>query len=353
MVAKKPAAAAVPKKKTKKGEKKEEEPLMLEDKKEGGNNNPEAGAKDEGQKGEKEVEPNLAQAQAKAKGKQQSKAKAKAKANKSSKEKPASSSKKKVANKKLKKKSWNHKKDKEEDEKKLKQKSKQSMKEKTASWRVALAEKEKKQEGEEGEEEEQAEGDPEVTPDETRHFAKARKFAKMLKKGQLPEEIKLMYEQAAQQSATPRLFRTEMINRLFQKNKKNEWVMVTGSPEFSSWKQSQDRKFSTAKSVGVGGHIMLWQTFHGDKSAMEAAARDGDIFQQGGLWHYKQVETGRTKELTDNMEMSGGKVDLTVDDFSDLSSWMTSRPWAKYGQHVPELGNSVAFVQALHTKVKL
>ena len=96
--------------------------------------------------------------------------------------------------------------------------NKQTMKEKTAAWRQPL--EIKKKEVEEGEEEDQKEADPEVNPDETRNYAKARKFAKMLKKGQLPEEIKLMYMQAARNSESPRLFRTEMINRLFQKNKK-------------------------------------------------------------------------------------------------------------------------------------
>lgn len=111
------------------------------------------------------------------------------------------------------------KKPKQEEDKGAKAKgNKQTMKEKTAAWRQPLGIK--KKEVEEGEEEDQKEADPEVSPDETRNYAKARKFAKMLKKGQLPEEIKLMYMQAAQNSESPRLFRTEMINRPFQKNKK-------------------------------------------------------------------------------------------------------------------------------------
>ena len=72
----------------------------------------------------------------------------------------------------------------------------------------------------------QKEADPLVQPEEKRNYAKARKFAKMLKKGQLPEEIKLMYTEAAQKSNSPRLFKTELINRLFQQNKSGEWVMT-------------------------------------------------------------------------------------------------------------------------------
>ena len=219
---------------------------------------------------------------------------------------------------------------------------KETMKEKTAAWRKPLTVQEREAQGEEGEEEEQKEADPLVHPEEKRHYAKARKFAKMLKKGQLPEEIKLMYTEAAQKSESPRLFQTQLINKLFQKNKKNEWVMSTDNTEFASWKQSYDKKFLTAKSVGLPPMVMLWQTFHGSKEGMKEAASVGDIFEENGLWYFKQVETGRTKELQDKMEISGGSAQLSVDEFSDMSKWLTSRPWSKYGENLPELGSSAA-----------
>ena len=219
---------------------------------------------------------------------------------------------------------------------------KETMKEKTAAWRKPLTVEENEEQAEEGEEEEQKEADPLVQPEEKRNYAKARKFAKMLKKGQLPEEIKLMYTEAAQKSDSPRLFKTELINRLFQQNKSGEWVMTTDSPEFASWKQSFDKRFSTAKSVGLAPMVMLWQTFHGNQDAMQKAATVGDIFEESGLWYFKQVETGRTKKLQDKMEISGGPAKLSVDEFSDMSKWLTSRPWSKYGQDLPELGSSAA-----------
>ena len=73
---------------------------------------------------------------------------------------------------------------------------KETMKEKTAAWRKPLTVEENEEQAEEGEEEEQKEADPLVQPEEKRNYAKARKFAKMLKRGQLPEEIKLMYTEA-------------------------------------------------------------------------------------------------------------------------------------------------------------
>lgn len=294
--------------------------------------------KAEEKKEAKNSEKNKASPKAKAKAKSKAKSKAKATPKKTTKPKPKETSKKR---KKTTEKTAGEEKQEEQKEPKGKA-NKQTMKEKTATWRKPLEVKQEEGEGSEGEEEEQKEADPEVSPAETRDAAKARKFAKMLKSGQLPEEIQLMYNEAAQKSSSPRLFRTEMINRLFQRNNKGEWVMASASPQFQSWKQSQDKKFSTAKSVGTGPMIMLWQTFHGNKEAMEEAARVGDIFEQNGLWYFKQMETGRTKELTDKMELSGGAAQLSVDEYSDMSGWLQSRPWSKYGQHLPELGNSLA-----------
>ena len=179
---------------------------------------------------------------------------------------------------------------------------KETMKEKTAAWRKPLTVQENEEQAEEGEEDEQKEADPLVQPEEKRNYAKARKFAKMLKKGQLPEEIKLMYTEAAQKSNSPRLFKTELINRLFQQNKSGEWVMTALSlPAGSSLLTKTN---STAKSVGLAPMVMLWQTFPwqpgchaegshcgrhirrkspvvlqagGDRKNKEAAGQDGDL----------------------------------------------------------------------------
>lgn len=213
------------------------------------------------------------------------------------------------------------------------------MREQTKAWRkmeVPKAATQDVQEGEEGEEEGAVE-DTEVEAGETRNYHKARKFARMLKAGQLPADITALYQVAAEKSGHPRLFRTELINRLFQKNSKGEWVLATGSQEFTSWKESQDKKFTTAQSIGMPYSIVLWQTFQGNKEGMREAQERGDIYEENGMWYFKQVNTGRTKECQDNMKLSGGSAALSVDEFHDMGSFMKERAWSKYGEQTADM----------------
>ena len=69
----------------------------------------------------------------------------------------------------------------------------------------------------------QKEDEGEANEQETRDYGKARKMARMLKSGNVPDDIRRLYDSANQQ-ANPRLFKTELINRLFQVNKKLGWT---------------------------------------------------------------------------------------------------------------------------------
>ena len=240
---------------------------------------------------------------------------------------------------KLKKKEEDEKQESKEEKKQAKAKAKsKSMREQTKAWRTMQVAKTATQDMQEcqEEEEEEAEEDPEVEAGETRSYNKARKFTRMLKSGQLPADIKALYD-AAEKSGKPRLFRTELINRLFQKSSKGEWVLATGNQEFLSWKETQDKKFTTSQSVGMPYSILLWQTFHGNKDAMLEAQERGDIFEENGMWHFKQVNTGRTKEQHDNMKLSGGATKLSVDDYHDMGRFMKERPWSKYGEQTSDM----------------
>lgn len=219
-----------------------------------------------------------------------------------------------------------------DDPKKNAKQKKGTLKDKTEAWRKRFREDEKVPQQEEGEEEEKKEDDPEhEEAQEKRSYGKARKFARMLANGQVPADIKQMYNDAATHSKSPRLFRTELINRMFKRNAKGEWILCTDDAEFQSWRANQDMRFATAESVGVPYSIMLWQVFQGQEQAMKVAEQRGDIFEDKGMWHHKKVSTGRTKTSTEGMQLSGGKTKLDVDQFASMNQWLGSRGWSKFG----------------------
>jgi len=118
----------------------------------------------------------------------------------------------------------------------------------TSAWKALDFEAEDDQKEGEGEEEEEKEDDEEVEdPNDKRDYAKARKFGRLLKNGQVPDDILKMYNDDAMQSKQPRMYRTALINKLFRKDSKGEYIMCHKDPEFLSWKKNLDTSFATEK----------------------------------------------------------------------------------------------------------
>ena len=187
-------------------------------------------------------------------------------------------------------------------------------------------------EPEEGQEEEDLEHDPDSEAMEKRNYAKARKFARLLKEGRIPDSVKKLFGEASSKQTHPRLFRTELINRLFKQTKEGQYILAADSPEFTSWVQTKDERFGTAAQKGQPRSVLLWGTYRGNEDAFRQAEADGEIFQQGGLWFYCTVESGRTKRNTDSQNVSGGSSSSGLEDFADMTQFITSRPWADFGE---------------------
>lgn len=263
----------------------------------------------------------------------------------SPKKRPAAKVSAKAAAKAVKKKEKKEKKNKEETgetkQPKAKAKSK-TLREQTKSWREKLnsstAKEDDQQDEEEEEEEEEQENEEDETPEnqETRDFNKARKFNKMLSKGQIPAEVMKLYEDAASKSPKPRLFRTQLINRLFKKSSSGEYVLSTGDNAFQSWVQSVDKKFATSEQVGIPYSVMLWQIFQGNTAAMADAEKKGDVHEKDGMWYHGRVTAGRTKENQQSMQLDGGRTKLSVDEFADMQGHFMKRPWSQYGAAVAD-----------------
>lgn len=187
-----------------------------------------------------------------------------------------------------------------------------SLKERTLAWKkLKLEDEDENGDGggaEEGEEEEIVEEDPEIDAKEKRNYGKARKFARATQAGEIPDAIKEMYQNASKYSKQPRLFRTELVNRLFKKTSKGEFVLCHEDPAFTSWKRNIDTKFTTADSVGVPYMVILWQTFQGQEHALQEALKRGDIYMKAMVC-----------TITSDSLQAGQKAPLTT------CSWMQAR----------------------------
>lgn len=202
------------------------------------------------------------------------------------------------------------------------------MRDQTASWRDAAKLSVAKEEEE----------DPEVQPGSSKdgnvklHYHKSRKWSKMWKSNQVPAGLKQMYQDGLAKHPNTRLFKAEFINLVFSQGKNGEYILNPGAPAFANFKESFDQKFSSSKEVGVPKSIMLWRNFMGNQEAFQQAQMDGDIHEQeDGLWYYKTKEVGKVKKVQDRMQLSGGEAELSVEQYASMNTWMSCRPWAKFG----------------------
>ena len=214
------------------------------------------------------------------------------------------------------------------------------MKELTSSWKkIDFKAEHDGTEEEEGEEEESFANDEVVEPsgskvakEDKRHYGKARKWQRMLKAGNIPDDIVQMYNNAALQQKQPRLFRTQLINKLFQVDSNGDYTLCSDSPSFQAWKKNVDKVWASQQTIGMPPMVMLWQVFHGNEQAMQSAEAAGQIFERNGMYHHASTSAGRTKSTSDQMDLQGGSVDLDANSFSAMSSFLGQRDWAKYGQ---------------------
>lgn len=77
--------------------------------------------------------------------------------------------------------------------------------------------------------------------------------------------------------------------------------------------------------------MILWGTFQGNSEAFDAAVAAGDLIQQGNMYFWAEVASGRNKSQVTGMKASGGELALNAEEFSTLGSFMESRPFTKYG----------------------
>ena len=218
-----------------------------------------------------------------------------------------------------------------------------TVKEMTEGWKKERDEKGPDDHAE-GEEEEPREQD-EACEDETRSYPKARKWARLIKAGQVPEDLQQLYEQGAKNSPHPRLFKSQFINKVFQQNSKGEYVLAPGNAQFEVFKKNAEIRSNRSQVTGLPYSIMLWKNFHGNEEALHDAERRGDVYQKDGYYHFKSVATAIEKRHDTSMVLHGGRADLSKDEYSQMNEFMASRPWSQFG-----IGGSPSSTQAVVTR---
>ena len=69
----------------------------------------------------------------------------------------------------------------------------------------------------------------------------------------------------------------------------------------------------------------------GNQQTLNDAERRGDVYQKDGYYHVKTIATAIEKKQGSSMVLHGGQAKLTKDKSSQVSQFMSSRPWSQFG----------------------
>ena len=94
-----------------------------------------------------------------------------------------------------------------------------------------------------------------------RDKGKGEKFARMRAAGQIPQHILHLYDETAKSSPSPRDFRTNIINQLFNKSDSGVFTMNTGAKLFTEAYKVYQQKYARDEQEAMSRSVMLWPLF--------------------------------------------------------------------------------------------
>lgn len=159
--------------------------------------------------------------------------------------------------------------------------------------------KTKKKESGDDEESADADGDGDASYGEPRDKGKAVKFAQMRKS--LPPHIIQLYDEEAAKKASPRAFRSQIVNTLFRKLSNGRYELRCEAPLFTEAKRIFETKYGKEKEKGYPRSVIRGLYFQNSESALVAAIEAGDVYSimEGGkeFFAFSSVESGRVRPI--------------------------------------------------------
>ena len=130
-----------------------------------------------------------------------------------------------------------------------------------------------------------------------RDKGKAVKFTQM--RDSLPAHILQLYDEEAKKKASPRAFRSQIVNSLFRKLANGRYELRCDAPLFTEAKRIFETKYGKEKEKGYPRSVMEGLYFQNSEAALVAAIEAGDVYRitEGGkeFFAFSSVESGRVR----------------------------------------------------------
>ena len=143
-------------------------------------------------------------------------------------------------------------------------------------------------------EEEDSDGEADAEGNK-RSKGKGLKFAQMRDK--LPPHIIELYDKGALEKASPRAFRTQIVNTLFKRTKQGRYVLKADRPLFEEAKKIYERKWGNERQKSYPRSVLKGLFFGNSEPALQAALDCGDVYVVQSSSEGKELYAFQTEEV--------------------------------------------------------
>ena len=198
-----------------------------------------------------------------------------------------------------------------------------TLNEKVSAWKKGLEKSESEEEGD---------------ADDARDKGKGQKFAKV--KANLPAHILDLYENEAKKTASPRDFRTMLINKLFTRLPNGQLALNAKDPMFEEHKTVMDRRFGIDEHMALPRSIMRGQYFGGNNQALDEAVADGSlkrtVIDGEEFFAFRMIRAGIEKSSSTKQTIAKKK-SITNDQYELMATTISSLGWTfDFSAQVPK-----------------
>ena len=156
------------------------------------------------------------------------------------------------------------------------------------------------------EEHENDEDDEEKPADTTtatvRDRVKSNKFDAMHAKGLIPSHIIDMLSDGSKDNKNARLWKTQIVNNLFNRDSSGKLTMCPHAPFFTAWKQTQETHSMAHKEKALPRTVFMGKYFNNSSTALDNAVSLGevDIVEANGkqFYSFQTFEKSHTRAKT-------------------------------------------------------
>ena len=206
--------------------------------------------------------------------------------------------------------------------------------------------------------------------DENTHRDKGKAIKFNKQRSQLPPHVLHLLEVQSQEASSPRAFKTQIINKLYKREKDGSLTLNLGDAIFREHELVYKKKFARSQSEALPGSIFRGLYFQGSQAALEAAVACGDVkkVRQAGddgvetdYYAFKKYVVGEEQGKNVQQELTAEKT-VSARDAEDLRKALKAVGWSldtvsqkavvqENGKMVTQVNNLIKQAQAAQEKL--